>query len=226
MIQIARVLFDAGLPEPDALIYSSLSRSLSGTSGASQLLLPLHVGEAVGFVHGAGEDEEQVAEAVEVLDELGAKRFGGRELDEAAFGAAAETAGHVELGGGGRAAGKDESAEGGEGGFVVVDGGFQAGDVRLGYARGRFGHGRAGCQLGAEVEERVLGACQFGIDPFRRDAASRKFEPGQAEGGIRFVNATNCFDPQVVLANTHAAQESGFAAVTRSCVNLGHSYFF
>ena len=77
----------------------------------------------------AGEDEEEVGEAVEVDEALVADRLVPAEGGDEPLGPAADGAGLVEVGADEAAAGEDERRELGEAGVQVVDRRLEEGDV-------------------------------------------------------------------------------------------------
>jgi len=126
--------------------------------------VPGGVGEAGLGVGGAGEDEEQVGEAIEIAHDLGAdaRGVGMGEGDGVALGAATRGTGEVQRAGGGGPAGQDEGVQGREGVPQAVDLGLQGGGAR--------GRGGAGGQreLGAEVKEVALEVVQRRVEVLGR----------------------------------------------------------
>lgn len=126
--------------------------------------LPKEFLHACQVVEVAREDEEVVAEAVEVAEHEVVDFLLCVEAEYHSFGAAADGAGQVGVGAEGGAAGQHEGAGRRGGGVESVDPALALGDVGLGEAEepgGGLGRGVGG-QVGAYVEQDVLYVPQVG----------------------------------------------------------------
>ena len=165
-------------------------------------------------VQGAGEFEEDVAEAVEEDRDVGADRGLVGQAKNFAFGPAADGAGQVGAGGGGRAAGQDEVLERGQVRPVALQPLVKRGDVRRRDAVAAGAAAGVG-QVRAESEE-------AGLHPGQavRVVAGRAGAHRHAEGRVELVNGAEGSDAAVRLGHTRAVEEAGLALV--AVVLAGH----
>jgi EAL domain-containing protein (putative c-di-GMP-specific phosphodiesterase class I)/GGDEF domain-containing protein len=159
----------------------------------------------------ARQHEEQIREAVQVLERIGSDILDARQRPGAALGAAAHRACHV-AGGSCRAAARQNELLERRQGFVE---GVELALEPLHIGRRDHAVPR-NAELAAEVEQIVL---HLG------EAAPRRFgQPGDgehhADGAIRLVHRTVGFDPQAFLRDPAAVAEARGPVIARPGVNL------
>jgi len=161
-----------------------------------------------------GENEEQVAQPVEVFDGVDGDSGVGRgaELDDAPLGSAADGAGDVDRRRQRRAGGKNEGREGEEGLLVPVDRLLEGLDV--GKGNPLQGIPRRG-ELGTEFE-------QITLDPSQQvvDRSAPRNGADEAEVAVELVDGSEGLDPEVVLPHPRATEQAGFTGVAGLRVDL------
>lgn len=161
-------------------------------------------------VHGECKGEQEAAQPVRPLQEVGRERLGLVERPELTFGASRDGARLVESGGAPRPPREDEALERTERLGESVGVGLEAPYVALADpVRRRLRRGRRG--------ELALGYEDLVLEPEERlaDLAVLLGELGRraSERGAELVVATDGADPRRVLPYAGAAQETGLAAV-------------
>src|SRR5688572_14025546 len=166
----------------------------------------------------AGHGEEQVREAVEISQRKRAHLFVARQGDDAALGAAADGAGHVQVRGPHRAAGQHEVLQRPNRGIELVDECLE----RLNVA-------------GLDLRQRVLALVLFQKAQVRAQVKQLVLEGrhklGQARGqpvgqgypqaGVELIHGAHGHDARRVLGHTLAAAKAGFAFVATAGVEAG-----
>ena len=165
----------------------------------------------------AGNNEQEIGEPVDVSHQHGID--GWLQRHDPPFGAAADGAGDMQRGAGGRASGEDEAAERGKRGLDAIDQLFEPRDVCVGDHRlldpRRELLARIG-ELRAEREQIALDRDDLGVD--RRVAGrGRAHEP---EPGIELVDFAVRVDARIVLARAGAVEERCLARIACSRVDF------
>ena len=175
---------------------------------------PRVVGDACLTVGHPTEDEQQVAETVEVFDRVGRDCRAGlhRKRDDAAFGPATDRPGHMKGGSQGRAGGKDEALQRLECRLMAVDLDLEGLDVP---GRDPLLGGVGRGQLRAQVEELALHAAEQGIECRRH-----RMGAGHAEVAVELVHRPEGLDSRMILANPWPAKEARLARVSGLGVDL------
>jgi hypothetical protein len=168
-------------------------------------------------VRGAGEDEEEVGEPVQVHDRQPVDDVDARRADRLALRAAADGARHVEPGRSPGPPGQDETPELGEVGVEAVTVGLESVDLRLGHAQPVLPLERDG-EVGAEVEKLVLDAFEHVADPRRAPGGE-----DDADRGVELVDGAVGCDPLVQLGHPRAVAERRLPRVARSRVDAGQA---
>ena len=158
----------------------------------------------------AGHHEQRVGQAVEVGEHQFADRLLVTERDRLTLGTPADGARDVELGRARRATRQQEIGEWADHRVELVDRGLELLDVM------RLDRGDAAAalvllrptQVGAEIEQLVLDACQLGRQAFREAQGE-----GDAEHGVEFVDGAVRPDAGRVLADPAPTAETGHPLV-------------
>ncbi len=161
----------------------------------------------------ARQDEQQVGQAVEILQGFAVYRFSAGKSPQAALGPAADGAGHMCLCGGAGASGKDKFPQGGK---LFVDGIqvlFQ--EKHLVFAD----DGAAGQrQFTAQIEQPMLNVCDL---PFHWRVI--QFHGQQSQSSVEFIQITQGLDAQAVLVHPAAIRQARLALVTRTGDDSGQA---
>jgi hypothetical protein len=190
------------------------------TWAESRQLLPRLVRNSRLMIHRASQDEQQVAEPIQVDDQAvgdrGRHRFS--QFHNASFRSPAHRSSNVDRSSGLRTARQNELGERFQAGFKIIDGTFQEFNVCTANAnefeliwlrRGEFG---------TEHEKFVL---HFSQQAFDGDGELLSAYP--AENGIELIDRTVCFDSEVRFRNSWACKLSRFTRVAGFCVDFQRS---
>lgn len=156
------------------------------------------------------QDKKQVGEAIEVLARAIANGLISSQRHQRTFGATADGADVVSLGGSADAAGEDEILERLQPGVVVVDSCFQP----LHLTRGDHAHPR-NTDFAAEIKQVVLH-----VGEQRADCLRQGFGEEQAERGVGLVDLTDGVDAQAAFAHPLAVAKAGGAGVAGAGVDF------
>ena len=155
-------------------------------------------------VRRAGEDEQEVAEPVQIRDRERVHGPGPRRLEHVALGAAADRTRDVQARRAFRSARQDEALQLGQAGVRVVAVGLEPVDRRLSDAELPVAVGERHGQVGTDVEELVLDARQPTV-------ASLHLSP--AEDGVELVDRAVGLDERVELRHAREIAERRLARV-------------
>ena len=169
------------------------------------------------MVHDASEDEQQVGQAIHVLDQ---RRLDGldAQADDPSLGATADRSRQMQQCAGRAAARQDETTERRQLRLELVDALFDLPDrgivdLCLDDAGGDAVTGV--CQLGADGVQIALEGDQQRIE-FRIDAG----RAGDADGGVELVDLAVGIDARIRLRDTRAVEETGLTTVSAARVDL------
>src|SRR4051812_16613986 len=194
------------------------STALSGASPSTVLTrLPQHVGRAL-VVGVPPCHEQKIREAVDVFERRRRDPFARMvvELDHQPLGAAAYGAGEVQVRGGGASTRQDERAQRCEVGIEMIDLLLQPLHLRVSDGHtGAAGALRREAEVGFDVEQVVLNACQHGV----KGMVGSGVEPRQAEHRVDLVQRAVRSDTQIVFLAPLAAAERGRAVIAGAGVN-------
>jgi hypothetical protein len=182
-------------------------RSAGGSGHPQNVALPL-------LVHGAGGDEQEVGQAVEIVERFGGQGESGRSGDGGALGAADDGAGEMERGGGGIARGQDEALQRIERVVEAVDRFLQPRDLGGRYAQRALDFGGRG-EIGAEVEQIILDAGEHGVEIGVGERGA-----GDSDRRIGLIDFADGVDARVGLGYARAVDEAGAAVVPGAGVDL------
>jgi TolB protein len=176
--------------------------------------MPRIVDHAVAGVGQSSQHEEQITQAVEVLDSVGGNhRFQtAGQCHHPSLRPPTHGAGHVQGGRQRRASRQDETLQRLEFSLVFVDGLLERLDMPhrdsfLGVA------GRG--ELGAKIEELALDAAKQWIE-----LDCRRQRADEAQVTVEFIDRAEGFDAGMVFRDPGAAKKAGFTGVTRLGVDL------
>lgn len=170
------------------------------------------------MVHDSSEHEEEVAQAVQVSDQV-VRHVDTRlvaEVDDQALGPSADRPGQMDLGRGGRPAGQDELREGRQFSFEAVDLSFEPTGVS-------FGNGVMKPSLGVGVGQGSTHGEEFVLDQGDESISlgvESLASSSQAEHGIKLIDGPVGINPGVVLKYTAITEEAGCAVVSGLRINL------
>jgi hypothetical protein len=167
----------------------------------------------------AGHGEEQVADAVDINRRAIAHRFTVAEGDHQPLGAAADRAGQVQGGTGGRAAGQYERAQRRQLLLGLVDPALHLLDALPGQLRqlglaAALPRLRRG-QVRADGEQVRLDGCEVAPDRHVADGLD-----GPAQHRVQLIDLAIRFDARVILRHATTAEQSRVTEIARARVNF------
>ena len=179
------------------------------------LTLPLQVRYAGTKVLEPSKDEEQIAEAIEIDDNVLRDRGGLSQGDDEAFRAPANCAGHMQLSRRNTPAGEDEVLERGQFPLAKVNHLLEPLDMGSLDSTVVSSLGRGGGQFRSHHEQLALHVGENLIDAGRRVGGA-----GNPEGSVQFVDGAVSFDARVMLLDANPAQEPCFTGVAGPSVDF------